>query len=112
MRLMIMADNIEVKTPKPKTKAKPLIKDVPNQKRMMAVMILEVLESRMENQAREKPFLIDSFMLFPSFISSFKRSKINTLASTAKPIEIIKPAIEAAVKVTGINLNKASMIDT
>ena len=86
--------------------------DVPNQKRMRAVMSVEVFESRIENQALEKPFCIDSLMFLPDFNSSFNRSKISTLASTAIPIEMIKPAIEAAVKVTGISLNSASMIET
>ena len=38
---------------------------------------------------------------FDGQISSFKRSKIRMLASTAIPIERINPAIPAKVKVTG-----------
>src|SRR3989304_7840985 len=105
---MMMAESIEARTPMPRTKAKPWMIEVPNQKRMIAVMMLDVLESRMENQAREKPDLVASDMLEPFRSSSFRRSKISTLASTAKPMEMIKPAIEAAVKVTRINLNNAS----
>ena len=42
----------------------------------------------------------------------FILSKIRTLASTAIPIEIINPAIPAAVNVTGMSLKSASIITT
>ena len=51
----VIALNIETSTPMPSVSANPLIKDVPNQKRIRAVMTLEIFESRIENQAREKP---------------------------------------------------------
>src|SRR3989344_248211 len=53
--VIVIAENIDTITPIPSVNAKPLIKDVPNQKRMRAVIILEIFESRIENQAREKP---------------------------------------------------------
>ena len=109
---MVMALNMETITPMPSVKAKPLIKDVPNQKRITAVMKLEILESRIENQAREKPSLTASLMLWPERNSSLTRSKISTLASTAMPMEIINPAIPAAVKVTGKSLKSAKIIAT
>jgi len=37
-----MADSIETKTPMPNVRANPLIKEVPNQKRIIAVMTLEM----------------------------------------------------------------------
>ena len=52
---MVMAVSIEIKTPIPKVRAKPLIAEVPSQKRMMAVMIEEMFESRIESHALEKP---------------------------------------------------------
>jgi len=91
----------------PSVNAKPLIRDVPNQKRMRAVMKFEILESRIENQAREKPVETASAMLRPERNSSLTRSKISTFASTAMPIEIINPAIPAAVSVTGKSLKSA-----
>src|SRR3989344_4618677 len=104
----VMAENRDTITPTPSVKAKPLIKEVPNQKRMIAVIMLDVLESRIENQAREKPCETASVIFFPERNSSFTRSKISTLASTAIPIEIMKPAIPAAVKVTGRSLKSVN----
>ena len=106
---MVIALNIETIIPIPSVKAKPLIKGVPNQKRMTTVIMPEIFESLIENQALEKPAEIESAILFPERNSSFIRSKISTFASTAMPMEIINPAIPAAVKVTGINLKRASI---
>ena len=50
-----MAVNIEIKTPRPRVSAKPLIAEVPSQKRIIAVIIEEMFESRIESQALEKP---------------------------------------------------------
>lgn len=50
-----MAVNIEIKTPSPSVRAKPLTALVPNQNKTIAVMIEETFESRIESQAREKP---------------------------------------------------------
>ena len=106
----VIALNIDTIIPIPSVKAKPLIKDVPNQKRIIAVIKLEMFESRIENQALEKPAEIESVILLPERSSSLTRSKISTFASTAIPMEIINPAMPAAVKVTGINLKRASII--
>src|SRR3989344_1716737 len=72
----VMAVNIDTNTPIPSVSAKPLIKEVPNQKRISAVMRFEKLESRIDSQAREKPSLTASATLFPDFNSSLTRSKI------------------------------------
>ena len=108
---MVIAENIDTNTPIPRVSANPLISDVPSQKRMIAVIILEMFESRIENQAREKPLETESEIVLPDRNSSLTLSKISTFASTAIPIDIINPAIPAAVKVTGNNLNKASIMN-
>ena len=107
-----MAEIIETSTPKRKVSANPCMSGVPNQKRIRAVIILEELESRIESHARENPFFVDSAIVRPPLNSSLIRSKIRTFASTAIPIDIINPAIPAAVRVTGINLNNASIVAT
>lgn len=107
---IMIAENIDIKTPMPSVNANPLIKDVPNQKRIVAEIIVERLESRIEDQALEKPAETELAIVRPECNSSFSLSKIRILASTAIPIEIINPAIPAAVKVTGNNLNKANII--
>jgi hypothetical protein len=50
-----IAEIIETITPIKKTRANPLIRVVPNQYRIIAVMILEIFESRTESHARLKP---------------------------------------------------------
>ena len=107
---MIIAENIETMIPMPRVSAKPFIKDVPNQKRIRAVIRLDILESRIDSQALEKPSLTASAIVLPERNSSLTRSKISTLASTATPIEMINPAIPAAVSVTGKNLKSVKII--
>ena len=107
VREIIIAVSMEIKTPKPKVRAKPFIEDVPNQKRIIAVMMEEMFESRIESHARENPSCIESLRDFPLFSSSFILSNIKMFASTAIPIERINPAIPAAVSVTGISLKIA-----
>ena len=99
-----MAVIMDTNTPIPKVRANPLTEDVPSQKRIMAVMIEEIFESRMESQALLNPSWKASMSPFPFFLSSLLRSKIRTLASTAIPIERMNPAMPAEVKVTGISL--------
>ena len=65
VRETVIAVSIETSTPNPNTSAKPLISDVPNQKRMIAVIIDEIFESRMDGHARPKPSWIASPVLFP-----------------------------------------------
>ena len=103
---------METKTPIPSVKAKPFIREVPKENKMMAVIMLEIFESRIENQARENPVETASAIVLPPRNSSLTRSKIRTLASTAIPIEIMNPAIPAAVKVTGNNLNNERITKT
>ena len=109
--VMVIALKSDTTTPMPSVKAKPWMRDVPNQKRISAVMKLEILESRMESQAREKPSFRESWMVLPERSSSLTRSKISTLASTATPMEIINPAIPAAVSVTGMSLKSARIME-
>ena len=105
------ATNIETKTPMPKVKAKPCIKEVPNQNKTAEIIKDAIFESLIESQARAKAADIASFIPLPAFISSFNLSNMSTLASTAIPKEIINPAIPEAVRVTGINLNKVKTIN-
>src|SRR3989344_6000972 len=109
VRDTVIAVSIDTRTPSPKTSAKPLMSDVPNQKRMTAVIMEEMLESRMLGHARAKPSLMASVPDLPARSSSFMRSKISTLASTAIPIERMNAAIHAAVSVTGMGLKSARM---
>src|SRR3989338_8523481 len=104
-----MAVSIETSTPSPKTSAKPLMSDVPSQKRNTAVIMDEILESRIEGHARAKPSLMESAVLLPPRNSSFMRSKMSTLASTAIPTERMNAAMPAAVRVTGMDFKRASM---
>ena len=55
VRLTVMAENILIKIPTPNVRANPLIILVPIQKRIPAVIKLEMLESLMESHARLKP---------------------------------------------------------
>lgn len=52
VREIEMAVSILMSTPTPSVRANPLTDDVPIQKSTKAVMILEMLESRIESQAR------------------------------------------------------------
>ena len=64
--LIVIAENIDTMTPIPSVKAKPLISAVPNQKRIMAVIMVEELESRIEDQARVNPDDTASPMFLPA----------------------------------------------
>ena len=83
----VMAVNMEITTPMPRVRAKPLTADVPNQKRMIAVMIEEMFESRIESHALEKPSRMLSQIFLPRLSSSFILSKIKIFASTAMPLK-------------------------
>ena len=63
----------------------------------------ETFESRIEFQARLKPASTAVASVLPVLSSSFVRSKIRMLASTAMPTESTKPAMPARVMVTGIS---------
>ena len=55
MREIVIAESIDTRTPKPNVSAKPFIKGVPSQNKIIEVIMLEVLESLTEGQALEKP---------------------------------------------------------
>ena len=94
-----IAENIETKTPIAKTKANPRTAPVPNWYKTKLVKRVDAFESRMEVQALEKPSSIATSLRLPMRISSFILSKIKILASTAIPIDKIKPAIPERVRV-------------
>lgn len=108
--VMVIAENMETKIPMARVIAKPLTKPVVKKYKITQVIKEEIFESRMLGQAREKPCSMAAEIGFPSRSSSFMRSKIRILASTAMPIDKINPATPAKVKVTGISLNKANTI--
>ena len=110
VRLTVMAENMLIIIPTPKVRAKPFIILVPIQKRMPAVIKLEMLESLIDNHARLNPSEMTDCKFFPFFNSSFILSNIKILASTAMPTDKMNPAMPAAVKVTGMSLNKARII--
>ena len=85
-----------------RTRAKPRIVDEPKRYRIVAVIRLDTFESRIEFQARLKPASTAAGSDLPTRSSSFIRSKIRMLASTAMPTESTKPAMPARVRVTGI----------
>ena len=103
----MIAVNIEARTPMIRTSAKPWITDDPNRYRISAVIRLDTFESRIEFQARAKPASIAWASDLPERSSSFVRSKIRMLASTAMPTESTKPAMPARVSVTGMSRNSA-----
>jgi hypothetical protein len=109
---MVMAVNILTRTPIASVKAKPLIKLVPNQNKIIEVMIVERLLSRIDSQALQKPSRIASSRVLPEESSSFILSKIKMFASTAIPIVRMNPAIPAAVNVTQSSLKIESIRTT
>ena len=104
-----MALNSEIATPIASTRAKPMMIVAPNcwpKKYSTAHVIkVDVFESRIEGQARSSPARIAAAMVLPLRSSSFMRSKIRMLASTAMPTDRMNPAMPANVNVTGISLN-------
>ena len=102
-RVTTIALNIETRTPMIRTRAKPRMTDEPKAYRIVAVMRLDTFESRMEFQARLKPASTAAGSDLPTRSSSFIRSKIRMLASTAMPTESTKPAMPARVRVTGMS---------
>ena len=102
---------MEMATPMNSVVAKPTMmlaaKVLPNHHRIAQVIMVEMLESRMEGQAREKPASTAALIERPPRSSSFMRSKIRILASTAMPMDRINPAMPASVSVTGMILNVA-----
>src|SRR3989344_5152973 len=97
VRDTVIAVSIDTRTPSPKTSAKPLMSDVPNQKRMTAVIMEEMLESRTVGHGRPNPSCLASSHPLPPRSSSFMRSNLSSLASANIPTEGIKAAIPSAV---------------
>ena len=64
--------------------------------------IYEKLDENLFKNASEKPVSIERMRVLPERSSSLTRSKISTLASTAMPIERMKPAMPGNDSVTGI----------
>ena len=98
--------------PSANVKAKPLIKLVATKNKIAQTINELKFESRIDGHALLNPSSIDCDKLLPAFISSFILAKIKILASTAMPIERIKPPIPAKVKVTGMSLNTAKVSAT
>ena len=71
--------------------------------------MVETFESRIEVQARRKPSSIAEPSVRPVRSSSFIRSKIRMLASTAMPTDRMKAAMPERVSVTGMSLKIASV---
>jgi len=106
-----MAENMLTKMPIAKVKAKPLMMLVPSQNKIRQVIKEEIFESRIEVQARLNPSSIAPPKLLPQFSSSLIRAKIKILASTAMPMDKMKPAMPAKVKVTENNLKIAKNLN-
>ncbi len=70
------------------------------------MIIEEILESLIDNQALLNPFSYALYRSSPDLYSSFALSKIKIFASTAIPIDKIKPATPASVIVIphGVNV--------
>ena len=107
--LTVNALNILTATPIPRVRAKPDIRLAPNlcpnQKSIALVIKVETLLSLMDVHALLNPISIAEVNVRPNLNSSFILSKIRMLASTAIPIERMKAATPASVKVMGTSLN-------
>ena len=69
--------------------------------------MVEMLLSRIAGQARPNPTSIEEASVRPMRTSSFIRSNIRILASTAIPMERMNPPMWANSRVMGIILNIA-----
>ena len=112
VRVTVMALKSETITPIARVSAKPLMIDAPpnvepNQKRIAHVMSVEAFESRMEGQAWSNPPPQPHPASCPNATPLSGEQISSTLASTAIPMDRMKPAIPASVSVTGTSLNAA-----
>ena len=82
----------------------------PNQKRINEVIRVARFESRMEGHARCQARVTACSSLRPERSSSLRRSKMRMFASKAPPVESIRPAMPGRVRVTGMNLKRARVI--
>src|SRR3989344_2140067 len=110
--VMKIAENRLTTIPNDNVKAKPLMKEVEKINKIAHTIKEFTLLSLIDGQARLNPSLIANDKDLPCLISSFILAKIKMLASTAIPIDKIKPPIPARVIVTGINLNRVRTIVT
>ena len=108
----VIAESIDTATPIKNVRANPLMSDVPNRYKRIAVIMLEVFESRIAYHARAKPVWTASIIDRPWRNSSLMRSNMRTLASTAIPIDMMKPAMPAAVNVTEKSLKRVRIMTT
>ena len=90
--------------------AKPLTGPVARAYSTRPIRNVVTFASVITDNAFEKPSSSAKSPLFPDLYSSFILSKIITFASTAIPIERIKPAIPGSVKVILRLLNKLKRI--
>ena len=109
VRVTVMALNMLTATPMNRVSAKPITAELatmllPNQYRMPQAMKVVTLLSLMAGHARLNPVSMAALGVRPARSSSFIRSKMSTLASTAIPREMMKPATPARLIVTGIIL--------
>ena len=80
--------------------AKPLMEPAPKIISTTPAMMVVMLESRMAVKARLKPLSTEARTVLPALSSSFTRSKMMTLASTAMPMDSTIPAIPGSVSCT------------
>ena len=95
------AVNILTRTPIDNVTAKPFMIGCPKLYKIIQVISVDILESRILLQALLNPDSRPASSVAPSLTSSFHRSNIKILASTAIPILNINPAIPASVKTIG-----------
>ena len=91
-RVTMIAVNMDTTTPSSRVLAKPWMEPVPKNSSTMAAIRVVTLASRIADMAFLKPARTAAFTLRPRRISSLKRSKMMTFASTAIPMPSTTPA--------------------
>ena len=103
---------METTTPMNRVKAKPVTRSsavrLPSHSSTRHVMMVEKLPSLMAGHARLNPTSMEEDRVRPMRISSFIRSKMRMLASTARPMDKMKAPMPESPRVTGTSLNTAS----
>ena len=108
--VVVIALNKLTNTPIKSVSANPLTKLDVKRYKIMAVMIVEILESRIDGHARRKPSSTAPVFGSPRFNSSLIRSKISTFASTAMPMVSTNPASPARdIVKSGMSLKSPSV---
>ena len=95
----VIAVNMLRTMPRLKVTANPLIGPLPKKNKITAANNVVTFESKIVTKARLNPASIEARRVFPARNSSLNRSKINTLASTAIPMDKMIPAIPGSVSV-------------